>query len=155
MCTSSCPAYSTSTACHGRLCAFAEDELRSIAQGLCNFNGKQLQAVSHLLTENHLKQIRIGMDIPPTNQVRLFALKFAIIAAVASCMLVQMWLSCGCNCCGTGQEQAAYESPGPSQQLCLGPASHTWCQAQQRCLTAARAVSPRGELARVSLLSLA
>jgi hypothetical protein len=47
-----------------------EDQLRSIAQGLCNFNGKQLQAVAHLLTEEHLKQIRIGMDIPPTNQVQ-------------------------------------------------------------------------------------
>lgn len=46
-----------------------EDQLRSISQGLCNFNGKQLQAVSHLLSEEHIKQIRIGMDIPPTNQV--------------------------------------------------------------------------------------
>jgi hypothetical protein len=49
----------------------AEDELRGIAQGLCNFNGKQLQAVSHLLTDAHIKEIKIGMDIPPTNQVCL------------------------------------------------------------------------------------
>lgn len=47
----------------------AEGELRSIAQGLCNFNGKQLQAVGHLLSDEHIKQIKIGMDIPPTNQV--------------------------------------------------------------------------------------
>lgn len=47
----------------------AEGQLRSIAQGLCNFNGKQLQAVGHLLSDEHIKQIKIGMDIPPTNQV--------------------------------------------------------------------------------------
>lgn len=48
----------------------AEDDLRGIAQGLCNFSGKQLQAVAHLLTDAHIKEIKIGMDIPPTNQVR-------------------------------------------------------------------------------------
>lgn len=52
-----------------QLATAAEQELRTIAQGLCNLSGKQLQAVSHLLTEAHLREIRIGMDIPPTNQV--------------------------------------------------------------------------------------
>lgn len=47
----------------------AEGQLRNIAAGLCNFNGKQLQAVSHLLSAEHIKQVKIGMDIPPTNQV--------------------------------------------------------------------------------------
>ncbi|KAF8058125.1 SPBPB2B2.09c [Scenedesmus sp. PABB004] len=48
----------------------AESELRTIVRGLCGFNAKQLAAVSHLLPEEHLKQIRIAMDIPPTNQGR-------------------------------------------------------------------------------------
>lgn len=47
----------------------AEQELRTIVHGLCAFSNKQLQAVSHLLSEEHIKQIKIAMDIPPTNQV--------------------------------------------------------------------------------------
>jgi hypothetical protein len=39
-----------------------------LVRGLCGFSGKQLQAVSHLLSPDHIKQIKIAMDIPPTNQ---------------------------------------------------------------------------------------
>jgi hypothetical protein len=46
-----------------------EKQLRTVAHGLCGFNAKQLAAVSHLLTQAHLREVRIGMDIPPTNQV--------------------------------------------------------------------------------------
>ncbi|KAF6261016.1 hypothetical protein COO60DRAFT_818594 [Scenedesmus sp. NREL 46B-D3] len=47
-----------------------EQELRVLVRGLCAFSGKQLQAVSHLLSNDHIKQIKIAMDIPPTNQGR-------------------------------------------------------------------------------------
>uniref|UniRef100_A0A383VF57 Uncharacterized protein n=1 Tax=Tetradesmus obliquus TaxID=3088 RepID=A0A383VF57_TETOB len=47
-----------------------EQELRVLVRGLCGFSGKQLQAVSHLLSSDHIKQIKIAMDIPPTNQGR-------------------------------------------------------------------------------------
>jgi hypothetical protein len=47
---------------------FAEQELRALVRGLCAFSGKQLQAVSHLLSSDHIKQIKIAMDIPPINQ---------------------------------------------------------------------------------------
>jgi len=63
----------------------AEGQLRSIAAGLCNFNGKQLQAVSHLLSAEHVKQVKIGMDIPPTNQVGSSPL-FKTHAAEECCM---------------------------------------------------------------------
>eukprot|EP00882_Tetradesmus_deserticola_P013318 GHRQ01014129.1.p1 GENE.GHRQ01014129.1~~GHRQ01014129.1.p1 ORF type:complete len:242 (+),score=65.40 GHRQ01014129.1:918-1643(+) len=47
-----------------------EQELRVLVRGLCAFTGKQLQAVAHLLSSDHIKQIKIAKDIPPTNQGR-------------------------------------------------------------------------------------
>lgn len=50
------------------LLPWTENQLRNIVHGLCKMSGKQLQAVSHLLSEEQIKEIKIAMDIPPTNQ---------------------------------------------------------------------------------------
>jgi intergrase/recombinase len=55
----------------GFLAKYAEQELRTLVRRLCAFSGKQLQAVSHLLSSDHIKQIKIAMDIPPTNQASI------------------------------------------------------------------------------------
>lgn len=73
------------------LFAALESELRTLVHGLCKMNNKQLQAVSHLLQEEHIEQIKIAMNIPPTNQVGTMA---AVIYAVASALLQTKRMDC-------------------------------------------------------------
>jgi hypothetical protein len=52
-----------------------------LVRGLCGFSGKQLQAVSHLLSPDHIKHIKIAMDIPPTNQASHIICVLSVITA--------------------------------------------------------------------------